>query len=310
MLENPLGEAIAATEGESAYDAQAKLLLGNKTILSHILKECVSEFKDYSCEYIEQFCIEGDPRIGTEPVERFERGKNIVGMNTEDTTSTEGTQYFDIRFYATLPESDETIGLIINVEAQNKFDPGYSLVRRGLYYCSRMISGQHNTIFEHEDYNRIKKVYSIWICPSAPDERADTITKYYIAEECVKGQSKTELQHYDLMNLILICFNDKDNSDGLNRFLKVLLSNSFTSKEKHLILTDEYNVKFTDDLERGIDRMCNLSAGVLEKGKEIARDEMIRTMLLENELPIEKIAKYAKSTVEEVKKILADMKTE
>ena len=134
----------------------------------------------------------------------------------------------------------------------------------------------------------------------------------------MKGQSRTELQHYDLMNLILISFNDKDNSDGLNRFLKVLLSNNFTSKEKHLILTDEYNVKFTDDLERGIDRMCNLSAGVLEKGiemgrtkgRELERMEMIRNMSIEGNLPIEIIAKIAKTTVEEVKKILAEKESE
>ena len=64
--------------------------------------------------------------------------------------------------------------------------------------------------------------------------------------------------------------------------------------------------------------MCNLSSGVLEKGKEIGRAEgraerlreLIRSMLEENELPVEKIAKYAKVTVEEVRKIQAEMKAE
>ena len=318
MPENVLGKTLAATEGEAAYDAQAKHLLANKAVLSRILKECVSEFKDCTLEDIEEKYIEGEPHIGDIPVDRFTPNRNVHGMTTEDKTDTEGTQYFDIRFYASLPDSDEKIGLIINVEAQNDYYPGYSLVRRGIYYCSRMISAQYGVDFTDKEYNKIKKVYSIWICPGAPDQRADTITKYYITEQCVKGQSKEEERHYDLMNVILIGFNDRDNSGGLNRFLKVLLSCSYTSREKHLILTDEYRVKLTDDLERGMDSMCNLSSGVLEKGKEIGRAEgraeglreLIRSMLEENELPMEKIAKYAKVTVEEVKRIFTEMKTE
>lgn len=60
--------------------------------------------------------------------------------------------------------------------------------------------------------------------------------------------------------------------------------------------------------------MCNLSSGVLAKGKEIGRAEGLRelicSMLEENELPVEKIAKYAKVTVEEVRKIQAEMEKE
>ena len=32
---------------------------------------------------------------------------------------------------------------MINVEAQNDFYPGYPLVKRGIYDCSRMISPQY-----------------------------------------------------------------------------------------------------------------------------------------------------------------------
>ena len=49
----------------------------------------------------------------------------ISGMETEDVTMTEGLVTYDIRFRAVVPVSGELIQLIINIEAQNDFYPGY-----------------------------------------------------------------------------------------------------------------------------------------------------------------------------------------
>ena len=322
MPQNALGQTVIKNEGNAQLDAAVKEVLANKQILARILKECVTEYKDCDIKDIEEKYIEGEPSISSIPVHRTDGTPNIHGMNTEDKTTSEGTQFFDIRFAAMLPGSAERIGLIINIEAQNEFHPGYPLVRRGIYYCCRLISMQYTQEFIEPEYKKIKKVYSIWICTNATDERADTITRYKISEECVKGESRSLPQDYDLMNVVQVNFNEEQEADGLNGFLKVLLSNHLTGQEKEEILANEYSLEFNADLERSVDHMCNISVGVLEKGKALGlaegiekgraeeRFEMIRTMLLENELPIEKIAKYAKSTVEEVKKILADMKTE
>ena len=48
---------------------------------------------------------------------------------------TSGTVTYDIRFRAIVPDSEEQIALIIHVEAQNDFYPGYPLIKRGIYYC-------------------------------------------------------------------------------------------------------------------------------------------------------------------------------
>lgn len=77
--------------------------------------------------------------------------------------------FYDVRFDAIAPKSadsteqEEVIRLIINVEAQTKFKPGYPLTKRAIYYCSRMISVQHGPIFTKSEYGKIRKVYSIWI---------------------------------------------------------------------------------------------------------------------------------------------------
>ena len=71
--------------------------------------------------------------------------------------------FYDVRFDAIAPKSadsteqEEVIRLIINVEAQTKFKPGYPLTKRAIYYCSRMISAQHGPIFTKSEYGKIRK---------------------------------------------------------------------------------------------------------------------------------------------------------
>ena len=88
--------------------------------------------------------------------------------------------YYDIRFSAYLETRKERIRLLINVEAQKAFYPGYSLTTRGIFYGARMISAQKGTEFAGRDYDNIRKVYSIWICMNAPDYIGNAISKYRI----------------------------------------------------------------------------------------------------------------------------------
>ena len=48
---------------------------------------------------------------------------------------------YDIRFRVIIPGIG-SVGMIINVEAQNKFYEKYDLVSRGVFYCARMLSAQ------------------------------------------------------------------------------------------------------------------------------------------------------------------------
>ncbi len=41
--------------------------------------------------------------------------------------------------------------------------PGYSVPKRGIYYCCRLISRQLSVLDKEEAYDRLKPVYSVWI---------------------------------------------------------------------------------------------------------------------------------------------------
>ncbi|WP_298461563.1 PD-(D/E)XK nuclease family transposase [uncultured Mitsuokella sp.] len=136
----------------------------------------------------------GTPDVGTIVVEPDGGSPlRIRNEQTEDKTQHEGTVFYDIRFTALAPRSDKPIELIINIEAQNDFHPGYPLLKRAIYYCSRMISSQYGTIFTKSHYEKIQKVYSIWICTEPTKEWAYSITRYRMMEEHLEGQPQASI---------------------------------------------------------------------------------------------------------------------
>lgn len=198
-------------------------------------------------------------------------------MNTEDSTVTEGKIIYDIRFAAIIPDADEWVKMIINIEAQDNFYPGYPLIKRGFYYGCRLISSQYGTEFMNSHYDGIKKVYSIWICTNPPDYRKNTITGYSMCEMNIVGNVEEEPTNYDLLNLIMICLggSGQKNYYGILKLLDVLFSMDIAATEKKQILQDEFDIMMTEELEREVRDMCNLSDGIERRGYERGKNEGI-----------------------------------
>lgn len=317
-VETQLSREIENAQNQAMYDRYCKNLMANRMILAHILKECVEEFKDCDVKYIADNCIEGEPQISELSVHRGDKPEKILGMNTEDKTMDEGTVLFDIRFIAILPQTGESVRLIINIEAQNKYNPGYSLIRRGLYYCCRLISAQYETEFTKENYDDIKKVYSIWVCTNTPNYVKNTITKYCITEKNIVGNAKADPKKYDILNLIMLCL-DKDSKDaqnkdnGILKLLRVLLSGKIDAQKKKIILKDDFDVKMSVEAEKELNYMCNLGAGLveqgLEEGIEIGENnkqlDNLKKMIKNMNITFEQAADALEIPVEE-RKLLAD----
>ena len=61
--------------------------------------------------------------------------KSIIA---ESTVSGEGSIYYDIRFCASVPGNGERVRLIINVEAQKDYYPGYQMCIRDSFTPERL----------------------------------------------------------------------------------------------------------------------------------------------------------------------------
>ena len=269
--ESTLAKMISTAGEKAAYDNACKRLLANKIILAWIMKSCLEEYRDCGISEIASKYIEGKAQISEAAVHPDEEAESlqITGLNTEDSTINEGTVTYDIRFRAIVPGTGERISLIINVEAQNDFYPGYPIVKRNLYYCCRLVSSQYGTEFTNSHYEKIKKVYSIFICMNPPNYRKNTINQYSIQEENLIGEFDENVEYYDLLTGIIICLGDvEDEMTGILKLLEVLLSSERSTKEKREILQEEFNIKMTQELEREVSEMCNLSERVEQKGIE------------------------------------------
>lgn len=100
-----------------------------------------------------------------------------------------------------------------------------------------------------------------------PNYRKNTINQYSIQEENLIGEFGENVEYYDLLTGIIICLGDvEDEMTGILKLLEVLLSSERSTKEKREILQEEFNIKMTQELEREVSEMCNLSEGVEQKG--------------------------------------------
>lgn len=184
MGQTTLSQSIRVADEKVRYDAACKKVLAEKIILAWIMKHTMKEYRTYEVgEIVEKYII-GEPLVSETCVMPDEtNASKITGIGVEDSSLTEGTITYDIQFRSLLPDSQEQVQMIINVEAQNDFYPGYPIVKRGIYYGARMISSQYGTVFVKSHYEKIQKVYSVWVCLNPPKERNNTITEYSFKEK-------------------------------------------------------------------------------------------------------------------------------
>lgn len=295
--ETYIGRISEAIDVNAAYDENVKQLLADRQILSRILKDTVEPFGEMDYGVIST-CIEGTPALGvpvmpglkrndpesielegTNP-ERRERipghRSRIRGDATESVIVAEGRIIYDVRFSVHTSGAGKEL-ILVDVEAQNNFYPGYKIPSRAVFYCARMISEQMDTEFDDGHYDDMKKVYSIWICVNVPQYLANTIVRYEIEPGCIFGQPVRIPDGYDHMSIVMLNLGEKEECSAEARslgLLYILLKSDLPYSEKRKRLETVYGIQMTYEFDEGVKDMCNLSAYVEERG---AAKERINT---------------------------------
>ena len=265
---------ILTTDKAAQYDESAKRLLGQKSILAHILVKTVDEFAGMDPKEVVSY-IEGEPFINTVPIETGLTNtiiKNdesrVVGLNSENPELHEGMIRFDIIFYVRM--RDRLSQIIINVEARKDEPNGYDILNRAIFYVSRMISSQKERDFSNSNYNDIKRVYSIWVCMNMPENSLEHI--HLVKDSIVNSHAwKGKM---DLVNIVMIGLSEElpkhEEKYELHRLLGALLSQDLTVNEKLDIIGNEYAIPMEKDFREDVSIMCNLSLGIREDATEAA----------------------------------------
>ena len=308
-MNTEIKNAVNSAGDKAQYDENAKRLLGNKSILAHILASTVEEFKGINPKDVEGY-IEGEPYIGSVPVEPGltnikQDGKRIAGLNSESIDINEGTVRFDIVFYVRL--KDGVSQIIINIEAQKGIPSEYHILNRGIFYACRLVSSQKERDFVNTNYDDIKCVHTIWICMNMPENSLDY---YRLANRKVLGSKKWEGKQ-DMINIVLIGLAkdlpEQKEEYELHRLLGALLSGELKEQKKLEIIEKEYNIPINDEIRKDVNVMCNLSLGIEERAAEKATEKTIESVVMKmysNNFPLEQISIATDKSVEEIKMII------
>lgn len=273
-----ISNTIDSAKDKIQYDEHVRQILKDKGILAYILKYAVKEFKDYSIDDAKA-AIDGEPEVAIRSV----CPEAVSTLENESKIPGEGKMYFDILFYAVTNDGYRQ-KMYINIEAQKSFYPGYDLVTRGIVYPARLISQQMDVEYTADNYDGVKKVYSIWICMNAPEKKhsykkvADSIVEYSIKPTILYPHNATDDEiatgRYDLMSTVFINLNSQNTINSKNvliSMLSTLLSDKIKVDEKKQKLEKEYGIKMSKELESEVSSMCNLSEAIEERGIERGR---------------------------------------
>ena len=315
-----IAQTIELAADRARYDECAKKLLTYKAVIAWILKSCTKEFSQYSVKFICDNCLNENVELSEHAVhqdqlnrdERLNGDKRLDGLNTEANAVKDQTVYYDIRFKAYIPNTEEPVQLIINLEIQLNDTPGYPLVTRGFYYCARMISEQYGTIFTGEHYEKLQKVYSIWICPDPAKKRRNGIFRYHTVQDTVLGKPYETLGSYDLMEVVIVNLGDADKESDLEilDLLNTLFSLSTSSETKKKRLQKDFGIAMTEEFESEVQDMCNLGKALVEQGIEQGIEQKnldLAKMMLKDKEPIDKIVKYTGFATDKLEEMARSM---
>ncbi len=326
------GNTIDASNSDklkARLDRNCKKILASRYITAYILKSVVPEYRD--CDINKVMKLIGKREISKTTVD-MDIPPIVQNESAEDNSINEGQRFYDIKFTARTPQ-DQTIALIINIEIQNEIKK-YHLIKRAEYYCARLISAQYNSVFTGSDFDKIQKVYSIWICTSPDAKHRNTISLYKMNRENLIGNytdSEEDKRYYDLMNIIMVYLGDSQTKEcgGIIRMLYSLLVANLSPYEKKKIAHEEFGVPIVQEFDKEVDDMCDISTLYISQGvaqgiaqgiaqgmaqgmaqgvAKGALEEKIKTIikLFKKGMPVADIADTVELTISETEKIIKE----
>ena len=255
-----IAEDIIVAGDALKADNNAKIILSNKYIMAWIIKECIEEFNDLEIIDIISCIEKTEYRVGMNPGDL-----RIYGLSTEDNVPNEGIRYFDILTYL-IRNDEKPIKVFLNIEPNGREDgDGTISSPRKIFYAIRGVSRQLDREFVGQNYQDIKKFYSIWIILNSPREKENTITTNCIIQNPVdlKGAKS-----YDLFEVKTIYLGRERCNNNLINMLNTLFSNDLNESEKIRILKNKYGVMISTEEKEVMHNMKGIAYGYLVTGIE------------------------------------------
>lgn len=291
-------------QSKATYDKYFKQLFLKREFLSPILKNIVPEYSGCSLEVIESLITpRGDEVVNPSVYSSEDPGKG-----------NEVPAHYDVLIDCALPNEGEVcVNLFFNLEMQRKSNPGYSIPKRGVYYCCRLISRQIDVLGD-EAYDKLKPVYSVWILvKDIPEELKNSVQSVDLASSFFdkkfdnSEKVKQIRKDIDLIHLRLIYLSKdlhiEEKQSDLVKYLQSVFANKVLDASCNPY--HEHSKKISEEVDTMLSVADALEKSAREEGKAEAFRENVRRMFSKG-VAVENIAIFLGSTIEEVNAVLSD----
>ena len=263
---------IALVRNNAKTDACAKHILSNKYILAWIARECTNEFKAYSIEEITK-CIESIEYNVSFSI----GGTHIHGLNTEDNVPNEGKRIYDLLTFLT---SKENVKIFLNIEPNgNEYGETSVIQARKMFYAIRGVSRQLGKEFTGQNYQDIKKFYSIWIILNSSEERRNTVVRNFITQDKVDPKDPIG---YDLFEVITIYLGEEESDVPIINLLNTVFNERLDIQSKLELLKERYDLPVNTVSKKEIKTMGGMLYGYIQRSEERGRREGIEIGKIES----------------------------
>ena len=155
------------TDRKNIIEGAFKTIVHDRNVLAFIIKNTVDECKDADLETIREGIA-------------HEKDSDLAKGREQDLVVYPSRIELDSSFDLTIEGTE--ISVIINLEAQNEYDPKYPLENRATFYASCVMASQKGNEMLNDHYEQLRPVYSIWVLPNPPMELRNTVKTYAITE--------------------------------------------------------------------------------------------------------------------------------
>ena len=289
-----LPDIIHTAESEilmNKFDTACKKILEFKSVLARILEVVIDELRGMDYAEIEKLI--GAVTIGDNLNSDMPLVQNI---DTETASITDGVRRFDLKFPVRIPSDNSEYEMIINIEAQKAFISENYIHKRAEYYTSRMISEQYGRKFTKSDFDKIRRVCSVWICLQPTEAYRNSVTVFERGARVLAGEPKITNKIYDTSSYVIIGLNRNTESGiKLVRFLDTLFSADISPESKSRILDKDFGISPEVNMEKELRDMCDFSKAIYEQGVEKSLENVVINMLKAN-MPLVMIKKATELT--------------
>ena len=136
------------------------------------------------------------------------------------------------------------------------------------------------------NYNKLKKIFSIWVCMDVQNYRADSIQEYRITEKVLHGNFHDDIKNYDLMTIIILNLGENPTTHKLLNLLHLIFMDLKSSEEKAKILRETFQIEISHDVKEELEKMGGLMETLLNIAKKQAAKQAAEKAATETKIKV------------------------